>query len=332
MTPDLAIFGAGAWGSALAMAWARQGAQVALWGHPAELAQELQRTRRHPRLPEALLPSTVQVHADPLPLFEAPLWISALPAQVSPEVWEHRLLPQAGQHRPELLIHASKGILAGTHRCLSEVLEPLLGVPVGVLSGPTFADEVARNLPAAVVLALPTGVEESRAQELQAQLSTPRLRLYLTQDVLGVELCGALKNVLAIASGLVESLGFGNNAKAALFTRGLVEMARLVACLGGRPETVLGLAGAGDLFLTSTGQSRNRRFGMLVGSGCTPQVAAAHMGEQVVEGMATTQAALDLAQDLGIDLPITREVLLLLQGADPAEAVGRLMQRSLKAE
>jgi glycerol-3-phosphate dehydrogenase (NAD(P)+) len=330
--PDLAIFGSGAWGTALAIAWARQGARVALWGHPPEAVQELARTGRHPRLPEAQLPPTVHPHTDPQELFRAPIWISALPTQLSPSVWKDVLLPKAGKARPELILHVSKGILLDTQERLSQALEALAGVPVGVLSGPSFADEVARNLPAAIVLALPPVVEDDRAREIQAVLSTPRLRLYLSRDVVGVELCGALKNVLAIASGLVESLGLGNNARAALFTRGLVEMGRLVECLGGRSETVMGLAGAGDLFLTTTGQSRNRRFGSLVGSGCSPQVAAESMGEQVVEGVSTTLAALDLAALHGVELPITREIGLLLRGADPQEAVNRLMQRSLKSE
>lgn len=332
LKPDIAVFGAGAWGTALSMAWARQGAQVALWGHPVESMQEMRRTSRHPRLPDAELPPTVHPHDEPGALFDAPIWVSALPTQISPQVWAERLLPMAGTRRPQLMIHVSKGILQGTHERLSQKLEPLLGVPVGVLSGPSFADEVARNLPAAVVLALPETIEEERARHFQLLLSTPRLRLYLSRDVVGVELCGALKNVLAIASGLVETLGFGNNARAALITRGMVEMARLVERLGGKAETVMGLAGAGDLFLTATGQSRNRRFGQMVGSGTSPEAAAASMGEQVVEGMATTQAALELAETLGIDLPITREVAALVRGEDPQEAVNRLMLRSPKSE
>lgn len=330
--PEIAVFGAGAWGTALAIAWARQGARVALWGHPPVSMKELARTGSHPRLPDAPLPPTVHAYVDPEPLFDAPFWISALPTQVSQEVWRDRLLPLAGSRRPEVLLHVSKGILMGSHQRLSEVLEPLVGVPVGALSGPTFADEVAKGLPTTVVLAMPPSVEDERASQIQALLATPRLRVYLSRDLVGVELCGALKNVLAIASGLVESLGLGNNARAALLTRGLVEMGRLVECLGGRPETTMGLAGAGDLFLTATGQSRNRTFGLRVGAGMSLQEATAAAGEQVVEGVYTTQAALELAKEKGVELPITQEVLRLLQGADPQEAVQRLMTRSLKME
>ncbi len=327
---DLAVFGAGAWGTALAMAWGRHGAEVALWGHPREAQVALAHTRRHPRLPDAELPPTVHVLEEPDAAFHAPLWISAMPVQVSPQVWTG--LAARTPLRPEMLLHVSKGILMDSHQRLSQVLGPIVGLPVGALSGPSFADEVARDLPAAVVLALPPEVEEERARQIQSLLATPRLRLYLSRDVTGVELCGALKNVLAVASGLVEALGLGNNARAALLTRGMVEMARLVEAMGGRPETVMGLAGTGDLFLTATGQSRNRRFGLMVGSGTSPQEAMASMGEQVVEGVYTTEAALLLAKDLGVELPITQEVARLLRGADPQEAVSQLMKRSLKSE
>ena len=329
--PDLAIFGAGAWGTALAMAWGREGANIALWGHPPKAMQELALSRHHPRLPGVELPSCVRVVGEPAEALNAPIWISALPTQVSPSVWAN--ITMNTHLRPELLVHVSKGILTDSHERLSECLEPLLSTPVGVLSGPSFSDEVARNLPAAIVLALPPSVTSERAQQLQVLLATPRLRIYLSRDVLGVELCGALKNVLAIAAGLVESLGLGHNAKAALMTRGLAEMVRLVEKLGGRPETVMGLAGMGDLFLTATGpQSRNRRFGVLVGEGLSPKAAASAMGEQVVEGVATTDAALALARSVGVELPITEVISRLLQGADPHEAISRLMTRSLKSE
>jgi glycerol-3-phosphate dehydrogenase (NAD(P)+) len=329
--PDLAIFGSGAWGTALAATWANQGARVALWGHPPALVDQLLRERRHPNLGDVELPAGVRPLADPGEAFAAPLWISALPTQVNPQVWTD--LAGRAALRPELLIHVSKGILQGSHRRVSQVLEPLLGVPVGVLSGPTFADEVARKRPTAILLALPEAVADPRAKELQALLATPDFRVYLSRDVLGVELCGAFKNILAIAAGLVEALGLGNNARAALITRGLAEMSRLVEPLGGRPETVMGLAGMGDLILTATGaQSRNRRFGFMLGQGLSPEAATRSLGDQVVEGAFTTEAALGLAQEHGVDLPITREVGRLLQGDDPRKSVQRLMQRSLKQE
>lgn len=241
--------------------------------------------------------------------------------------------PNWTEHVPDLLLHTSKGILAERHQRLSEALEPLLGIPVGVLSGPTFADEVARNLPSAMVLALPLKVYNSRAVELQHELATEYLRIYLSRDVVGVELCGALKNILAIAAGLVENLGLGHNARAALITRGLAEIARLVAAMGGDPDTVVGLAGMGDLLLTATGpQSRNRRLGAYLAEGKTLEEAQDLMGGQVMEGASTTKAALALGLQWGVELPIAEEVSRLLDGANPKEAVGRLMNRSLKSE
>jgi glycerol-3-phosphate dehydrogenase (NAD(P)+) len=328
---DIAIFGSGAWGTALAIAWAREGAHVALWGHPPELVHAMALQRFHPRLPDVEIPQGVRPLTDPADAFHAPLWVSALPTQVNPEVWTD--LAQRTALRPEVLIHVSKGILQGSHKRISETLEPILGVPVGVLSGPTFADEVSRNLPSAILLALPGTVADERARQLQTLLATPNLRVYLSRDVVGVEFCGAFKNILAIAAGLVEALGLGNNARAALITRGLAEMSRLVEVMGGRPETVMGLAGMGDLLLTATGaQSRNRRFGHMLGQGSTPEAATAALGNQVVEGAFTTEAALGLAEQMGVELPITREVARLLKGEDPLSAVNRLMQRSLKQE
>lgn len=329
--PDLAVFGGGAWGVALAIAWARAGAEVVVWSAlPAEI-DTLARTRRHPRFTDVELPVGLRPVREAAEAFRAPLWISAMATQVSPEAW--RTLRRAAPQPPELVIHCSKGILRGSHQTLSQALASVLDVPVGVLSGPTFADEVSRNLPAAIVLALPDRIDDDRARELQALLATERLRIYLSRDVLGVELCAALKNVLAIAAGLVDGMGIGHNARAALITRGLAELSRLVEARGGRTSTVMGLAGMGDLLLTATGpQSRNRTFGELVGRGHSIAAAQAALGGQVVEGIPTTEAALALAAEAGIDLPITAEVARLLDGEEPREAIARLMRRELKAE
>ncbi len=329
--PDLGIFGSGAWGTALALTWARAGADVVLWSaFPEEVAQ-LAGERRHPRLKDAPFPDGLQVTSDPSRAFEAPLWISAMPTQATPDAW--RRLRQEAPAPPEAVIHVSKGILQSTHQTLSQALEGVLDVPVGALSGPTFADEVARGVPSAIVLALPPAIADDRAQELQAQLASDRLRIYLSRDGVGTELCGALKTVLAIAAGLVDGLKLGYNARAALITRGLAEMARLVEALGGQATTVMGLAGMGDLLLTATGpQSRNRTFGELVGKGHSVDAARDALGGQIIEGMFTTQAALALAQEVGVELPIAAEVLRLLDGEPPQEAVRRLMTRDLKSE
>jgi len=328
---DIAVFGSGAWGTALASTWVHNGRSVTLWAFPEDAGIELGRTRSHPRLPGAMLPESLQVVTDPGKAFDADIWVSALPTQVSPEVWGRML--RGVTRRPRLLIHVSKGILASTHERLSQALEPIFGVPVGVLSGPTFASEVFHQLPTAIVLGLPYTVSDEESQYMQALLASPRFRVYLSRDIVGVELCGALKNILAIAGGLLEALNLGMNARAALLTRGLAEMSRLVDRLGGRPETVMGLAGMGDLLLTATGpQSRNRAFGELVGRGMSPQCAAESMGEQVVEGLHTARAAMALAMEFGVELPITQEVIRLLDGEAPSEAVDNLMLRSLKTE
>lgn len=328
---DLAVFGAGSWGTALACAWSRTGLKVALWGRSGDKLAAMAATRRHPRLGDTELPATLRPTSDAEEALAAPLWISCLPTQATPAVWAE-LRPRA-RRAPDLLVHSSKGILDAGHRTLSQALEPQLGMPVGALSGPTFADEVARGLPSAIVLALPPSVDAERARALQHALATERLRVYLSQDVLGAELCGALKNVLAIAAGLVEGLGLGHNARAALITRGLAEMARLVAALGCAPETVMGLAGMGDLMLTATGpQSRNRRLGAELAKGLDLEAAVASLGGQVVEGVFTTKAALALGREAGLELPITEAVDRLLQGEEAQVAVERLMRRSLKSE
>jgi len=328
---DIAVFGSGAWGTALASTWARAGRTVTLWAFPEDAGAELRRTRLHPRLPEAKLPESLRIVTNPQDAFEAGLWVSVLPTQVSPEVWEGILKTTA--KRPDYLIHASKGILQSTHGRLSEALSPIFGAPAGALSGPTFANEVFRQLPAAIVLALPCAISDDECQRLQTLLASPRLRVYLSRDIVGVELCGALKNILAIAAGLMGALDLGMNARAAMLTRGLAEMSRLVGSLGGRPETVMGLAGMGDLLLTATGpQSRNRQFGEMVGKGTSPQNAAKSMGEQVVEGVYTARAAMELAREVGVEMPITQEVIRLLDGENPHDAVDNLMLRGLKTE
>ena len=329
--PDIAVFGGGAWGVALAITWARAGANVVVWSALAHEIDVLAKTRRHGRFTDVELPLTLRPVKEAAEAFRAPLWISAMATQVSPEAWGK--LRKAAPTAPELVIHCSKGILQGTHQTLSQALAGVLDVPVGVLSGPTFADEVCRNLPSVILLALPEEVDDERAKALQALLATERLRVYLSRDVVGVELCAALKNVLAIAAGLVDGMGLGCNARAAIITRGLAEMSRLVEALGGLPSTVMGLAGLGDLLLTATGpQSRNRTFGELVGKGLGIEAAQAALGGQVVEGMFTTEAALALAGEAGVDLPIAAEVARLLEGADPRDAIARLMKRSLKSE
>jgi glycerol-3-phosphate dehydrogenase (NAD(P)+) len=331
---DIAVFGSGAWGAALASTWARKGLDVVLWAYPEDAGNDLARSREHPRLPGGRLPETLKVVTGLIEGFSADIWVSALPAQVSKAAWEGIL--KKTDARPRHFVHVSKGILAsggGSLGLLSSALGPLVGLPVGALSGPTFADEVFAQKPSAIVLAMPRSVPQEEAARIQAMLAAPRLRVYLSRDVAGVELCGALKNILAIAGGLLDALDLGLNARAAMLTRGIAEMARLVEKLGGDMETVMGLAGMGDLLLTATGpQSRNRAFGELLGRGLSTAEAMASMGEQVVEGAHTAKAALRLAREAGVEMPIAQEVMRLLDGEDPKSAVDNLMKRSLKAE
>lgn len=328
---DIVVFGSGAWGTALASTWARNGHKVTLWAYPEDFGTELAQTRKHPRLPGGELPESLKIVTKSDEDLSGGLWVSALPTQISPEVWTG--ISSAVKIRPKHFIHVSKGILNSTNGLLSQALEPIVGLPVAVLSGPTFANEVFCQRPTAIVLAVPSRVSNVDAKELQSMLATPRLRIYFSRDVSGVEMCGALKNIFAIASGLLDALDLGKNAKAALLTRGLAEIARLVERLGGQTHTVMGLAGMGDLLLTATGpQSRNRIYGELLGKGISPQEAMEQMGEQVVEGVHTAHAAIKLAQWVGVELPITQEVVRLLEGKGIKEAVDNLMTRSLKEE
>jgi glycerol-3-phosphate dehydrogenase (NAD(P)+) len=328
---DIVVFGSGAWGAALASTWARSGHAVTLWAYPEDAGAELARARAHPRLPGGHLPESLHIVTSLGEIPDAGLWVSALPTQISPGAWTDFIKAMDG--RPNCFIHASKGILQGMHGTLSQALGPIIGLPVGALSGPTFANEVFLGLPAAIVLALPPEVPGGDAARLQAMLSSPRFRIYLSRDVFGVELCGALKNILAIAGGVLDALNLGMNARAALLTRGLAEISCLVEKLGGQAETVMGLAGMGDLLLTATGpQSRNRIFGEMIGKGMSIQDALASMGEQVVEGAQTARAALGLAADAGVEMPITKEVVRLLDGEDLHAAVDNLMRRNLKGE
>ena len=330
--PDIAIFGAGAWGTALAMTWARQGAQVDLWGHPLPWWRPWPGpagTRPWPtwNCPGGPAPRRPRGRLPGPPLGERPAHPGGAPGV-------GRIWPGAPPCARNCLISVSKGILQGHLQARPKPWNRVLGVPVGASRGPTFADEVSRRTgPPPSSWPCPPTCPTTGPRRSRPCLATPTLRVYLSRDVPGVELCGAFKNVLAIAAGLVESLGLGNNARAALITRGLAEMARLVEAMGGSRETLMGLAGLGDLVLTATGpQSRNRTFGALVGKGMTPQAAAAGPGQPGGGGRLHRRRGPGPGHRLGVELPITQEVVNLLKGADPLESVNRLMQRSLKPE
>jgi glycerol-3-phosphate dehydrogenase (NAD(P)+) len=318
----VAVVGAGAWGTALALAAARAGRQVTLWGRDAAAMARAAQTRETPRLPGARLTPAITPTTDPAALGGAGLVILATPAQSFAET--ARLLPPGG-----VVLHASKGLDRATGRRLSELIAEMRPGPVGVLSGPSFAADVGAGLPTAVTLAHP---DEAAGMAAAAALASPAFRPYWTADVPGVELGGALKNVLAIAAGIVIGRGLGESARAAVIARGFAEMARVGAAMGGRPETFAGLSGLGDLVLTATSaQSRNLSFGLALGRGEHAEAARARIG--TVEGIATAGAAAALAAARGLDAPITAEVARVVSGEDTVEvAIERLMRRPLKAE
>ncbi len=329
----VAIIGSGAWGTALAISLAQRGHTIALWSHTAEVAETIAQYRENRRyLPGFTLPDTVQPTANlPQALDAAEIVVGAMPSTHVHEIYT-RMTPHLTAD--QVLVSATKGIVTSgvgqpRFQRISEVIAQALGplsLPCAVLSGPSFAQEVAAAQPTAMTIAC---TDPALAARLQDALSGPALRLYTNDDVIGVELGGALKNVIAIATGIVEGLGLGHNSAAALITRGIAEITRLAVACGGRRETMAGLAGLGDLVLTCTGDlSRNRRVGIELGKGRHLGDILAGMGGKVAEGVETTSAALGLAGTRGIEMPITEQVdAILHHGKSPREAVAELMRR-----
>lgn len=319
------MIGAGAWGTALAIHAARLGHRVTLWARDPLRAEAMAATRANPRLPGVILPPTMRVTGDLADLAGAELAILAAPVQPLRQVLA--LLP-AGL--PPLLL-ACKGLEAGSLRLPLEVLaQARPDLTGGVLSGPNFAMEVAAGLPAASVVA---ATDMALCERAQALLSGGALRLYASEDTLGVQLGGAAKNVLAIAAGIATGAGLGENARAALVTRGLAELSRLVVGLGGKAETAAGLSGMGDLLLTATGpSSRNTSLGMALGQGRgLAEILAGRAS--VTEGVATAPALLARAAAAGVELPICATVVEMLEGRlDAAGAVKVLLGRPVGLE
>ena len=301
MNSSVQVIGAGAWGTALALQAVRAGARVRLWVRDPAKAEAMARTRENPRLPGIPLPPALHISHRWEP---ADLLLLAMPMQA--------LRALAPALPPGLLVACCKGVEQGTHKLPLEILADLHpSRPACVLTGPNFAAEIARGLPAAAVLA---GTQaDSRAQALSI-LATPEFRLYGNDDPIGAQVGGAAKNVVAIAAGAVIGAGLGENARAALVTRGLAELARLATALGGRGETVSGLSGLGDLLLTCTGPaSRNFSFGLALGQGRS--VAEILAGRSsVTEGVATAPALAARARDAGVELPIAEAVAAVVEG------------------
>lgn len=327
----IAVLGCGAWGTAIALNLAKHKEhQVTLWAHTREVADAIRaRGENTAFLPGFPLPSTLSLTADPREAAaEAEIVVSVVPSEYLRQTCE-RFAPCL--HSGQLLVSATKGIEESTGLRMSEVIASSLAahglsLPCGVLSGPSFAQEVAAGFPTAVTVAFE---DIAHALRIQREFSGPSLRLYTSDDVIGVELGGALKNIIAIASGIVAGLGLGYNSAAALITRGMAEITRLAAACGARRETLAGLSGIGDLVLTCTGSlSRNRTVGFELGKGRKlPEILAGLQGK-VAEGVRTTAAALELARRHNVEMPITEQVsLILYSGKSPLDAIRELMAR-----
>jgi len=327
-TRKTVVVGGGAWGTALAAHACRRGHTVAQWLLEPDLAAAVREKRENPKfLPGILLPAGIEATSETRGLLDGAAWVlSAVPGAHSREVYRRfrGTVPDEA-----VWVTATKGIEPGTDAFPSRVVEEELERPALALSGPTFAREVASGLPAAVVIA----GEEMPAAAFQHDFSDTALRVYTNEDLLGVQLAGSLKNVIAIAAGLVEGLGMGTNCTAALITRGLAEMARLGAAMGAQAATFHGLAGMGDLVLTCTGSlSRNRTLGIRLGGGERLEDVLAST-TSVAEGVRTVRAAVELAQRHDVEMPIAREVHRVLhEGGEPRASLERLMRRPLTAE
>ena len=327
----VAILGAGSWGTALAVHLGLTGHDVRLWARDPALAEDLAVRRANAvYLPDVTLPPTVRPDCSlERAARGAELVISAVPSHGARNVWK-AVRPFVSPSA--IIVSATKGLETETLLRMTEVIGQELddGRPIAVLSGPSFAAEVARQLPTAVSIA---SVDPELTAIIQSELRGHHLRLYASSDVIGVEIGGALKNIIAIAAGVVEGLGLGHNALAGLVTRGLTEITRLACALGGRRETLSGLTGLGDLVLTCTGSlSRNRHLGIELAHGRPLAEILAGM-KMVAEGVRTTEVALALGTRTGVELPIAAQMAEVLAGRrSPAAAVEELMLRRQRAE
>jgi glycerol-3-phosphate dehydrogenase (NAD(P)+) len=330
---NLAIIGGGSWGTALSLLLAPQFQTVRLWIYEPELARRMKSTRETSlflpgfRLPENVSPSPILGET----LEDTEIVIGVMPSQHARELYT-AVLPYLKSS--SILVSATKGLEKGSLLRMSQVIRqvcsPHFEARVAVLSGPTFAREIAQGEPAAVVIA---SDDLALAREVQSAFSNPAFRLYTNSDLVGVEIAASLKNVVAIAAGVCYGLGLGSNVQAALITRGLAEITRLAVAMGGKPQTLAGLAGLGDLVLTCSGNlSRNRQIGLELAKGAR-LVDILRSMRMVAEGVETCGAAVELGQKFGVDLPIIQQMHAVLHASkSPREALRDLMERSLKEE
>ena len=330
---NLAIIGAGSWGTALAMVLAPRFARVRLWVYEPDLAARMSASRENDvYLPGFQVADHVEVVNDlPTALEDADVVLSVMPSHLVRRLYQE-MLPYL--HESMLFVSATKGLENGSLLRTSEVIRQVLSTKlrpqVAVISGPTFAREVARFEPTALVVA---SSNPGVADRVQAAFSGPTFRLYTSQDTIGVEIGGSIKNVVAIGAGVLHGMGLGHNPMAALITRGLAEMTRLAVAMGGQPLTLAGLAGLGDLVLTCNGElSRNRTVGVELARGRKLEEIVGSM-KMVAEGIKTTNAADDLAKRYAVEMPISEQMFQVINfGVSPRDAIQRLMERSLKGE
>lgn len=331
VTEPVAVLGAGSWGTALAALLARKGHTVTLWGRDADAVSAIDTQHENPRyLPGIALPDTLRATTDLAAALKGAAWVLVVvPSHAFAETL-HTLAPlrptDAG------IAWATKGFEPGSGRFLHEVAAEILGdeVPLAVVTGPSFAKEVALGLPTALTV---HADDQAFAQRVAEAMHGPTFRAYTGDDMVGAELGGAMKNVLAVATGVADGMQLGLNARAGLITRGLNEMLRLAAAIGAKPETLMGLAGLGDLVLTTTGDlSRNRRLGLALGRGQTIEAAVREIG-QVVESIQTADEVMRQAEKHGIELPITSGVQRVLHGdITPEQGLRELLARERKPE
>lgn len=328
MPSKVAVIGAGSWGTALAVLLAKKGCDVRLWVHRPEHAVAIERERQNAEyLPGITIPDSVRITCEfDEALNESDFVILVVPSHTMREIVKH-ISPLAKENM--VFVSATKGIENGTLKRMSEIIKDelpwIVHKNIAVLSGPSHAEEVGRDIPTTVVVA---SESKNTAEAVQDLFMTPRFRVYTNPDIIGVELGGALKNVIALGAGISDGLGFGDNSKAALMTRGIVEITRLGVALGANPLTFAGLSGIGDLIVTCTSMhSRNRRAGILIGKGHKVNEVLESMN-MVVEGVRTTRSAYDLKLKHNVKMPITTEMYkILFEGKDPKEAVVDLMMR-----
>lgn len=324
----IAVYGAGSWGTALAVLMAKAGHPISLIGRNQEEIRQMNERRENLRyLPGVVLPKPLEPTTD-ISRCNADLLILSVPSHA---VRSTARLIRPYLRKETLIVNTAKGLEEGTEKRLSEVLnEELPDYPIVVLSGPSHAEEVGRDMPTTVVVASDKLEASEKVQEL---MMTPKFRVYTNPDLIGVELGGALKNVIALCTGIAEGLGFGDNTKAALMTRGLAEIARLGVAMGGNPLTFAGLSGIGDLIVTCTSlHSRNRRAGVALGQGKSLEKVLEEVG-MVVEGVKTTKVAYAMSQEQKISMPIIEQAYhVLFEGSDPKVAVSNLMMRGKRHE